>query len=583
MKNLRALILAWIVLLSSYSKTACFAGPAQDADDQGQALQDSGKITESLPCYEKAVAIDPNFALAHLHRGKIYAMAQERQKALADFNCAIRLNPRLSEAFCWRGDMFSIMDSPTKAFADYARAIELNPNNDSAYSSRAYLYGKLGKYAEQFNDYDRTVSLSPTVTFVFLGNEPTTTDEQNDRLKKTIEACSRVINANPVLGAAYAARALAKSSLKDKAGAKNDFIRAIKFAPRLKVPYYWLAYCDEYATAAENIANWSKLIELEPDNAEFYECRGDIYDAKTESKEKLNDYTTAMKLAPNLAMPYFDRARVYQQMGNLGAAESDIRNYIKRDAHYPSAYKALADIESQRGQWERAVDHYSQADSIRGTNATGADVFVGRGNAYSHLHQGAKALADFNSAISVDPKCTVAYVQKALLSFESGNLSEAFDSSLKAARLQPNYPLFAAIAKWAIFLTLCAVFIALIVVAFRKSVLPQFSSAALLLICTSDSLPSDFYVLSKFLICALLGYTAYRHKTKRRIVLTWLFALMSAFFNPFIPVHLEQETWSAVDLASAILIVVVLLASSRKARIEKIAEPVNQKTEVAAS
>ena len=53
---------------------------------------------------EKAIALDPNYAEAHLNRGVAYGQLKRHDEAIAAFDRALRLNPNLPNA--WLGIQF---------------------------------------------------------------------------------------------------------------------------------------------------------------------------------------------------------------------------------------------------------------------------------------------------------------------------------------------------------------------------------------------------------------------------------------------------------------------------------------------
>ena len=72
-----------------------------------------------------------------------------------------------------------------------------------------------------------------------------------------------------------------------------------------------LAHYDkgEYDLA---IAEYTKAIELDPENAVAYNGRGDVYYDKGELALAIADYTQAIKLDPQYAVAYYNRGNAYK-------------------------------------------------------------------------------------------------------------------------------------------------------------------------------------------------------------------------------------------------------------------------------
>lgn len=66
--------------------------------------------------------------------------------------------------------------------------------------------------------------------------------------------------------------------------------------------------------------------------------------------------------------------------------------------------------------------------------------------------------------------------------------------------------------------------------------------------------PYGFYVLLRWVICAVATYTALEAHGRRKKGLAWIFGVMALIFNPFMPVYLGRATWGPIDLVAAILL-----------------------------
>jgi Tfp pilus assembly protein PilF len=52
-----------------------------------------GNLDAALKDYDKALAIDPRFAVALANRGDVYAKKGERDRAVADYRAALAIEP----------------------------------------------------------------------------------------------------------------------------------------------------------------------------------------------------------------------------------------------------------------------------------------------------------------------------------------------------------------------------------------------------------------------------------------------------------------------------------------------------------
>lgn len=70
-------------------------------------------------------------------------------------------------------------------------------------------------------------------------------------------------------------------------------------------------------------------------------------------------------------------------------------------------------------------------------------------------------------------------------------------------------------------------------------------------------LPYGYYMLLRLAACGFFIWAAVITYEKQSQYLPWVFGLLALLFNPIIKIHLPKELWAAIDIASAIFILVV--------------------------
>ena len=61
--------------------------------DHGRACLDKGKYDDAIADYDKAIALDPNVALAYTNRRVAYEQKGDKDQAIADFRKVLEINP----------------------------------------------------------------------------------------------------------------------------------------------------------------------------------------------------------------------------------------------------------------------------------------------------------------------------------------------------------------------------------------------------------------------------------------------------------------------------------------------------------
>ena len=114
-------------------------------------------IKESAPAaiaaFERAIAIDSNFANAYYNRGHIYQQQQEYELALTDFDRALALTQgKHVSALINRASIYALQDDYQLALTDLEKVVELSPKLATAYYNRALIHLAIGNQTAYLND-----------------------------------------------------------------------------------------------------------------------------------------------------------------------------------------------------------------------------------------------------------------------------------------------------------------------------------------------------------------------------------------------------------------------------------------------
>lgn len=135
------------------------------------------EIAAAIDLFERAVALDPDFAaaqaeLAHAYGQMVFALAprdtQAVERALLAAEKALRLNPNLAEAHYARGYLlwgpFSRF-AHVQAIQEYRRALTLNPNLEAAHHQLGLIYLHIGLLDDAIEELRKALLIDPTDRF----------------------------------------------------------------------------------------------------------------------------------------------------------------------------------------------------------------------------------------------------------------------------------------------------------------------------------------------------------------------------------------------------------------------------------
>jgi DNA-binding winged helix-turn-helix (wHTH) protein/tetratricopeptide (TPR) repeat protein len=144
------------------------------------AKRTRASLQEAIACLERAIAIDPRFALAHaglseawIQLGLRAAVSQSLRpretmpKARAAAEKALALDEGLSEAHGTLGQVLVTYEWNRPAgIAELLRAIDLNPNNQNAQHWYAMALAGLGRFDEALVQIERALAIDPLAVIV---------------------------------------------------------------------------------------------------------------------------------------------------------------------------------------------------------------------------------------------------------------------------------------------------------------------------------------------------------------------------------------------------------------------------------
>ena len=342
-----------------------------------------GDYNHALEDYDKVALYSPNNVLVYYNRAGVYAQLGEIERAVEDYTSAIKLYPDFANAYIYRGRLRELLRDPQGAKEDRSIAqrkiaeyrSRLNDSTYSIYADTTQRFDRLLSFDSKFagGSFDRITGhnggheemrLLPLFKFTLMrpdsvpaakpyhlqrvddfkkriGNEYLTLScrESNiapDTLVMLDKQYVQELNASNPAWTVLFERAVTQSLIKQYTNSVSTYSSAIELNP--SNPFLYL---NRSTTRAEmidfisSIDNSYQRITIDSDPAN----RLNNNSKRTYSyDEAVADLNKAVKLFPDFAYAYYNRANLLALSGSLPEAFEDYTKAISLNPAFAEAY-----------------------------------------------------------------------------------------------------------------------------------------------------------------------------------------------------------------------------------------------------
>ena len=437
--------------------------------------------------YDRVIELDANNLMAHYNRGLLRMQVGERNKAIEDFSFVLKYEPDNFFAIYNRAILYDQLGNYRAAIRDYDKVLAHYPDFSSGYFARSEAKRKINDTAGGEKDYKKAIALyeQQKKTGVGLGKhsggddeEDAQTAEDNDKTRKESDK-----NINKFDRLLVADNTDIKSKYKDEIRGrvqdknikieiepsfvfsyyeKEDKVRSnVRYSKELDelnrtgiLPMKLLITNSEVSLTTDQIEkhfnslnDYSKLIEINPQNPVPYFCRALDYMLVQDFASSIEDLNRVIMLSDNFMFAYFNRAAVrFKQieynMSSEAATQSDLS--ITSPASGFSAPKPLPGMEMGTsmvpGKQSKALSmEYEMVlrdyDKVIEMSPTFVYAYFNRANVRCAQKDFRAALTDYNEAIRLKPDFADAYFNRGLVYVFLGETQKGIDDLSKAGEL----------------------------------------------------------------------------------------------------------------------------------------------------
>jgi tetratricopeptide (TPR) repeat protein len=260
---------------------------------------------------------------------------------------------------------------------------------------------------------------------------------EKEKFKEIIELLNDEILEKYKDAELYAWRARAHYMLDDDANIIMQYSqKAIDSDGNYYMAFYVRGFAwDEKSEYDKAIADYTKAIELKPDDGSIYNNRGISWKSKGEYDKAIADYTKAIELKPSYAGAYSNRGISWKNKNEYDKAIADYTKAIELRPGYAAAYLNRGLVWSDKDEYEKALQDYTKAIELKPDYVI---AYNNRGTVLNHKAEYDKAIVDFMKAIELKPDYANAYYNMGIAKRNVGkNLNESISDFEKYLDIAP--------------------------------------------------------------------------------------------------------------------------------------------------
>ena len=233
--------------------------------DDEKGLQELGLVYKGQNNFEKAITLFSESinilptAVAYENRGIVYAMVNDHDKALSDFNSALRYDVLSATSYLNKGIIDQVKNNNFSAIESFKKVVELNPKMYEPHFYRANIHYMNGEFDKAIKEYSVAINLNPQSYLAYFNRG--LAYQANKQWDPAIGNYTKVIEINPKFSLAYSCRGIV----------------------------YFNQEEDEKA-----MADLTKAIDLRTTTSETYNYRGILNYKKGSSFQAYSDFTSAV-------------------------------------------------------------------------------------------------------------------------------------------------------------------------------------------------------------------------------------------------------------------------------------------------
>jgi Flp pilus assembly protein TadD len=372
------------------------ANPLNDLLDEAQAALDKNDFAAAIPPLQKFLAEKPDVAFAHFQLAYAFTGLHQDEQARPEYERAVALDPKMAEAHLNLGILLLEKD-PAQAAASLKKAVELLPSQSRPRFLLGVALERSGDVAGAADSFEAASHLDPNDNdgLIHFGNALLQLKKPAEAEKKFRLVVDRQPKSVPALGGL--ARSLDAQSKPEAMDAYRNYLAVRPNDSSARTRYVQLLVANKQFDEALAVSGQSA--NGQSPTLDDLKLRADIQIGQNKLEGAVKTLEQAITLAPQDAQLHGGLGRLFLEKRDFPNAERELKFAIQLDKTNVLYWKDLASTFYLGGNYASALSTYDVVDKLE-KPSTG-EWFI-RALCYDKLDQVQPALDAYRKFLGLD-------------------------------------------------------------------------------------------------------------------------------------------------------------------------------------
>ena len=194
------------------------------------------------------------------------------------------------------------------------------------------------------------------------------------------------------------------------------------------------AAATDYYEQACAVASSGDLSDCKDSASDAWLRKGDVSYNYEDYQSAIEDFTRAVELTPDEAKPYIYRGDAYQNNGNRPEAIADYSTALNIDPSNAGVYLWRGKVYSSGGKFDAAIQDYNSSIELEVT----AKAYYFRGDAYLGIAEYDLGISDYTKAVELDPSMEYILLYRGDCWMFKGDVDRALADYTRVSEINPD-------------------------------------------------------------------------------------------------------------------------------------------------